>query len=113
MIDVTIRAPHATTYGATCAVPGLAAKEGEKCKRVRYGADVSPSSFETFGRLGVLSCTTLDILAFDVELWSFGRHVAAHMAADWQAELETTLAYEMADCALISMGEVPGLFAGC
>merc|ERR1712227_391212 len=63
MIDVTIRAPFAPSYGNTHLRPGLPSAAGEKTKADRYGPSVSPLAFESCGRLGTASCKTLVSLA--------------------------------------------------
>ena len=112
MVDITIRAPFATSYGDTHICAGLACAAGEHAKFTRYGTEVAPLAFESFGRLGKPSGETLVALAMEVELWSFGKVSANHLAADWQAALELTLAWELADAAMQSLGRAPGLFAG-
>eukprot|EP00973_Karenia_brevis_P040744 5639492-Karenia_brevis.AAC.1 len=63
MIDVRIRTPHAESYANPHIEPGVAAHGGEIAKRSRYGPDVQPLSFETYGRLGVESAEALRNLA--------------------------------------------------
>ena len=51
LVDVSIRSPHVERYKRSIANPGLAARIGEEDKDKRYGHEVLPLVFETFGRL--------------------------------------------------------------
>eukprot|EP00973_Karenia_brevis_P078473 10895601-Karenia_brevis.AAC.1 len=54
-LDVTVRCPHGERYEKAQEVAGTAAADGELEKHERYGKEVVPVSFETYGRLGSAS----------------------------------------------------------
>eukprot|EP00973_Karenia_brevis_P016978 2330121-Karenia_brevis.AAC.1 len=54
-VDITIRCPHSERYTRADSIPSSAADDGEMEKAERYGSDVLPLSFETYGRMGVRS----------------------------------------------------------
>ena len=54
-LDVSIRCPHAERYGRSEIAAGSAATAGENEKFARYGQQVQPLVWETFGRMGVRS----------------------------------------------------------
>ena len=84
---------------------GLAAKDREKAKRARYGADVLPLSFESHGRLGASSLGTVQLLASWACAASPGqRQRESVLLRRWQTSLEAVLVYEKADLLVQSLG---------
>ena len=113
--DVTVRCPHSVrnAQGARTAAlkPSVAAADGELETLTRYGSEVSPLSFETYGRLGTKSQRLLYSVAHMVASQSrrLGGRSGAALYADWRLELERVLAREIADVTLLSMGHASGL----
>ena len=96
----------------SCRLPGLFAKAGEKAKLARYGDTVRPLAFESHGRLGYASLSTLD----DLATWAVASsHRSGFresgLVRRWRLALETTLVFEKADLLVQSLGAVGAKWA--
>ena len=113
LVDVTIKAPHADRYKDTDRVAGVAAQVGEREKSERYGLDVLPLSFEPYGRMGVNSACALRTLALNAATFYNSAHgeTPRRLYSKWRAALERTLAFEIADVVLLSLGHSSGVHA--
>ena len=82
-------------------------------KMERYGALVSPLSFEPYGRLGCDSAKALRRLALNAATFCNNASgiPGARLYSRWRAELERTLLYEVADIVLLSLGHSSGMHA--
>ena len=89
----------------------MAAADGELEKLTRYGSQVTPLSFETYGRLGATSLRALQSMAHRVASMSSraGGRSGADVYAEWRVELERVLVREIADITLLSLGHASGL----
>lgn len=81
----------------------MAASSAESAKRTHYGASVLPVAFETCGRSGFKSMESLQFLLQDALLWGIDKQHSAD--SHGQHDLETVFAYQLADMALICLGE--------
>ena len=61
VVDITVRCPHASRYGGGVTAPPTEAAEDEKHKR--YGPQVTPIAFSTYGRLGREGRNAMEALA--------------------------------------------------
>ena len=107
-IDITVRCPFATRYVNTDSKVAVAALSGENEKVARYGSEVSPISFETFGRLGPQSMVNLQNVAADF-VRPGGRRSCMGVYNRLRYILEYMLLYENADLILMSLGASSGL----
>ena len=109
-IDVTIHSPFVASCRNADRVVASAATTTESAKKTRYGASVLPVAFETCGRLGFKSIESLQFLQQEALLWGVDIQQARRLL-HWQRELETLIAYQLADSALICLGKSSQLFA--
>ncbi len=58
-LDASVRCAHGSHLQGAACTPGVAARDGERAKRRRYGEGVSPLIFEHLGRLGNDGLNTL------------------------------------------------------
>ena len=108
MIDVTVRCPHAQRYGNASGVVTVAAGAGEKDKQDRYGDQVMALAFKSYGRLGFKGVENLWTIAGDSALLSNGRRSFSWYYNHLRFLLERSLAYEIADNVLLSLGHSAG-----
>ena len=101
-IDVSIRSPHALHASKASIRAGAAATEGESEKASRYGTQVAPLVFETYGRLGFKSQQTLDLVVASAR--TFGRASTCTMRT-WRLAMERQLVYSTADSYLRSLNQ--------
>eukprot|EP00973_Karenia_brevis_P076975 10688968-Karenia_brevis.AAC.1 len=115
--DVTIRCPHSVrnAHGHRLAAlkPSVAAADGELEKLTRYGSQVQPVSFETYGRLGRASLCQLRSLAMKIatHFGRAGRWNGTSLYGALRTDLERCLCREIADTTLRSLGQSSGLHA--
>ena len=100
-LDVSIRCPHAERYGRSESAAGSAATAGENEKFARYGQQVQPLVWETFGRMGVRSRETLRRV---VTTAASGGGCNPFAAARWRTQLERAIIQAEADTYLRAMG---------
>ena len=103
-VDVTIRCPGAARYGPVAEEAGGTATQAEGEKRDRYGAEVMPLAFETWGRLGPSSCQALRVLAAAARTLAVDPRDCRNTEAKWRLELEAALCFALADVALLAAG---------
>jgi len=117
LVDVTVRCPHSirldhgTSTAAT--LPSAAARDGELGKLLRYGPQVMPLAFETYGRLGRQSADRLKQLVATVSSTSVRscfRDGGALLSAV-RRNLERALLFNIADVTLLSLGHTGGFHA--
>ena len=108
-IDVTIHSPFVASCHNADRKVASAATAAESAKKTRYGASVLPVAFETCGRLGFKSIESLQFLQQEALLWGIDLQQARLL--HWQRELETVVAFQLADSALICLGKSSMLFA--
>ena len=85
---------------------GRAASVAESAKESRYGPQVLPLAFESCGRLGAASIEALSALRQEAMIWGSGAfdcHSGARFL-HWRRELETVVAYQLADATLLCLG---------
>ena len=113
-IDISIRSPFSSKFArangarSTATEIGIAAKEGEADKHRRYGPNVAPLVFETFGRVGTEGLALLRrlrrmALEYGKRRPGGGRPMGLNLRR-LRARLEATLIRETADIALLAMG---------
>ena len=105
--DVTIASPHAARVNNPWRRPGVAARAGEATKARRYGRQVRPLSFESYGRLGPHSLTCLREAAREASLFGRSDMSARQVEQRWRADMELALAYAQADAMLAAKGALP------
>jgi len=116
-LDVSVRCPHSVrnSQGARVAATttAVAASDGEMEKLTRYGSEVYPLSFETYGRLCDHSQKCLRHLAHLAASMSSNirRRSGYDLYSEWRLELEKCLVREIADITLLSLGRSSGLHA--
>ena len=100
---MTVRCPHAETVAESAASsPGVAARAGEQAKISRYGAEVTPVSFETYGQIGASSAASLR----SVTSWLSGRYTSgSRLYTAGRVSLELALAQEIAETSLQCLGQ--------
>ena len=83
----------------------LAAAAAESAKRSRYGPSVLPLAFESCGRLGPASIEALAFLRQEAMVWGSGAFDSSSLRfLHWRRELETVVAYQLADATLLCLG---------
>ena len=108
-IDVTICCPLAERVHTAWKVPGAAAVTAERRKASRYGEEVLPLAFESFGRMGPRSLDVMDTLAREACLYSTARPSAATLVRRWRADLGLALFFTHADALLQARGAAPAI----
>ena len=103
-LDVTVHSPLAASLHDAAHRPSAASSDGERQKHVQYGAGVCPISFERYGRLGPESREWLSMLASEASVHMAVSNDCALKVQTWRRRLEQTLAFEVADAALVSLG---------
>ena len=103
-VDVTIRCPVAARYNPGAAVPGCTAEQGEAEKRDRYGHQVMPLAFETWGRLGDKGIAAMKVLAAAARTLASDPRDTRNLLARWRLELEAALSFAQADVMLLAAG---------
>ena len=113
-IDVTVFSPFSAVHqrgesaSSASIRPGAAAKVAEKSKHVRYGPDVAPLAFESFGRLGqeghaLLARLRRAALDYGKRKPGGGRPVGLNLRR-LRLHMESALFREVADAALLALG---------
>ena len=84
----------------------VAATTGVRRKRGRYGPEVMPLAYESYGRLQAESAQLLQNLATATAAAAraAGRETGLGLYARWRLELERVLLREQADIALLALG---------
>jgi hypothetical protein len=105
-IDVTLSCPLADRNAAIDPVPGAAAMIAERRKLKRYGEDVMPMAFESFGRIGPQSLAHLRTLACEAagHQRSALEPTPPRRMARMRGEIERVLLFYLADAALLCLG---------
>ena len=101
LVDVSIRCPHAERYKNASTEVSIAALAGEREKAERYGQEVQPLIFETYGRLGSRSLTTLQSLA---DSSAVAGKASTRRLAGWRKQLERAVVWSAAESVLLSLG---------
>ena len=106
-VDVTVRCPYAARYAATShSRSAVAADKGDEDKRVRYGDEVMPLTFESLGRLSAEGHATLAAISRESILYGkkrIGRRPGVQVKT-LRARLEVELLRQQADTLLVSLG---------
>ena len=108
-VDVSIRCPHAGRYEYARRSPGEAASAAALDKRARYGCNVLPVAFESYGRIGSESLRSLDLLAVHAGCCMRDAWAAPRLLPKWRAALERLVHFAAADVDLLSLGCDPTL----
>ena len=108
-IDVTIRCPHAARYVQAATAPGQAAAGGVKDKRDRYGTDVLPVVFETYGRAAPETLRSLEMIATHAGCCLRDAWAAPRLVPRWRATLERIVQFAAADIDLLALGHDPSV----
>ena len=101
LVDVSLRCPHSERYAKAATIAGTAAMRGEKEKDERYGHEVLPLIFETYGRLGPKSLDTLRVLA---DASAVARKTSTRRLTGWRKQLERAVIWSSAESVLCSYG---------
>ena len=104
VVDVTIRCPAAARYADAAKVGGGTAAKAEEEKAERYGCQVLPLAFESWGRLGAASVQTLQVLAAAARTAAPDPRDLRNLVARWRLELEAALAFATTDIILLAAG---------
>ena len=102
VVDITVRCPHASRYGGGVTASPTAAGEDEKHKR--YGPQVTPVAFSTYGRLGREGRIAMEALAAEARWNSGDPSNQRSQVAKWRNTLEQSLLHAQADVLLLSLG---------
>ena len=106
-IDVTIRCPHAARYVRAATTPGQAAAAAVADKRSRYGTDVLPVVFETYGRAAPETVRSLELIAAHAGCCLRDSWAAPRLVPRWRATLERIVQFAAADIDLLALGTDP------
>lgn len=102
LIDITIRCPHAARY-----TPGEdATQRAENEKHHRYGQDVWPLAYTSYGRLGQEGQQLLELLCAEARDASGIYDTQRSVVAAWRRDLERSLLFALADGALQALGAI-------
>ena len=106
-IDVTIRCPHAARYAQAATKPGQAAAAAVADKKSRYGMEVLPVVFETYGRAALETTRSLELIAAHAGCCVRDAWAAPRLVPRWRATLERIVQFAAADIDLLALGSDP------
>ena len=104
LMDVTIRAPHASRYPDAHIKVGTDAAAGAKEKLDLHGPSVLAVPFETYGRLGDVGVESLHRVALAANSRTAWGGCHSRLYHTLRSAAERALHYATADVALLSLG---------
>ena len=100
LCDITIRCPHAARYAAEEDPTERASRE----KHRRYGDEVWPLAYTSYGRLGTEGRQFLELMCAEAREHSEACSTQRGLVASWRRDLERALLHAVADSALQTLG---------